>query len=58
MKITDIIILAVLAGLIILALAFMRKRRKKGGCCGSCSGCRESCSHRMEDKLPEEKNNP
>lgn len=41
MKLLDYILIAVLAVWLILAVAYMIRRRKKGyTCCGNCKGCK------------------
>ena len=40
----DIIVLAVLGLVVLLAVARLRKDRRKGGCCGNCGGCDRGCS--------------
>ena len=37
----DWIVLAILAALVIAVVMIMVKRRKRGDCCGECSGCAE-----------------
>ncbi|MDY4599440.1 MAG: FeoB-associated Cys-rich membrane protein [Candidatus Faecousia sp.] len=43
----DIIVLAVLVSAAGLAIAKLRKDKKKGGCCGNCGGCTGCCSRRQ-----------
>ena len=35
----DLIVLAVLGGVVFLAIRSLRKSKEKGGCCGNCKGC-------------------
>ncbi|WP_343208843.1 FeoB-associated Cys-rich membrane protein [Anaerolentibacter hominis] len=44
-----IIISLILLGLVILAVAKIRRDKKNGRCCGGCSGCSGSC-HVYEEK--------
>jgi hypothetical protein len=39
MNIFDIVLVLLIAGALILAVRSTLKQRKKGGCCGSCTGC-------------------
>ena len=39
-----IIIIAVLLGLVVLAVESILKSRSRGGCSGSCGGCSGCCS--------------
>ena len=43
----DILVLAVLAAAAGLAIAKLRKDKKKGGCCGNCSGCDRGCNSKQ-----------
>ena len=43
----DIIVLAVLTAVVILAVAKLRKDKRKGGCCGNCSGCDRGCNSKQ-----------
>ena len=43
----DIIVLAVLAAVVILAVAKLRKDKRKGGCCGNCSGSDRGCNSKQ-----------
>ena len=42
----DIIVLAVLAAVVLWAVVKLRKDKRKGGCCGNCSGCDRGCSRK------------
>ena len=45
----SIVILAVLCVLIILAVWYTARRKKRGtGCCGDCTGCGKSCAERKK----------
>lgn len=44
MNITDYIIIAALFIWLVIALMSIRKRKKKGGCCGGCGGC-DGCQY-------------
>ena len=48
MNIWDILIIAAVAGLLILAFRLARGRKKKGGCGCGCEGCTKSCDQRKE----------
>lgn len=54
----DYIALGVIAIAIFAAARYLKQRKKKGGCCGSCSGCAYSgsCQKNISDD-PEDKNN-
>ncbi len=43
----DIVILAVIALAVVLAVRYMIKSSKKGGCCGDCGSC-GGCSRRQQ----------
>lgn len=51
MNLLDYLVIALIAGLVILALRSVLRRRKRGGCagCGSCAGCRKPCEKRKKD---------
>lgn len=42
MHVQDIIVLAIVGLVLFLALRGCLRRRKRGGCCGTCAGCRQS----------------
>ncbi len=43
-----ILILAVVAGIIVLDIVYLVRKKKKGGICGSCDGCCEKCAKHHE----------
>ncbi len=48
----DILILLIIGGLLFLALRFLRRTKKQGGCpgCGGCSACaKANCKEKHED---------
>ena len=50
MKLVDIVILLILAGLAALAIRYIVKRKKSGrpiGCTGDCSACPLHCEHKI-----------
>ena len=51
MNIWDILILACIAGIVVLTV--LKRRRRPSGCCGSCTGC-EVCA---ACSMGQEKNN-
>jgi len=44
MNVWDILILAAVAGAVILSLVSIRRDRRRGGCCGSCGSCGARCA--------------
>ena len=51
MNIYDYIILGIIGALAVVAIIFIRKRKKKGGCSGSCSCCCNRDKH-CRDYIP------
>ena len=43
MSLGDVLILIGIAVLLIMALRSIRRQKKRGGCCGGCSECRQTC---------------
>ena len=51
MSLTEVVILGAIVLSAVAGLVLSLKReKKKGGCCGSCSGCKYNCSLKKEDK--------
>ena len=50
MSIVEVVILSaiVLSAVVGLVLG-LKREKKKGGCCGSCSSCKYNCSSKKED---------
>ena len=45
----DLIVLAVLALIVSMAVGKLRRDKKRGGCCGNCSGCAGGCHCKQEN---------
>ena len=51
MSLTEVVILGAIVLSAVAGLVLSLKReKKKGGCCGRCSGCKDNCSLKKEDK--------
>ncbi|MBR0268054.1 MAG: FeoB-associated Cys-rich membrane protein [Clostridia bacterium] len=50
MNIWDILILALIAGAVILAIRVWSGKNKKGGCSCGCGGCTKDCVMRRDEK--------
>ena len=50
MNLWDILILLLVAGGIALALVFMRRNGRRGGCSCGCDGCGKDCAMRQAEK--------
>ena len=54
MNLWDILIIAVIAGITMLALKAMNGKGKSGGCSCGCGGCSKDCSMRKPEKSDRE----
>lgn len=56
MRLADILLLALVAGLVIAAVCAMRQRKKRGkhiSCGGDCSHCAMGCGRKQENGIDE-----
>ncbi|MBR6165299.1 MAG: FeoB-associated Cys-rich membrane protein [Clostridia bacterium] len=50
MNFWDILILAAVAGLAVLAIRTLRRKNNSGGCSCGCGGCAADCKKRKQEK--------